>query len=304
MRKNIRYNVHSFSVKEKERCFMIYYALLAASSLLFALQFLFFQKFQKVAGAGLDASLSFSFYSALLCLPFLFAINGFCLGFSVPTLLCGFALAVIALLYDFASIRSLQTVNLALYSVFAMLGGMALPFVYGICFLGEPLTAAKLVCFLAIAVSVFLTLSELPLANRKAIVWYVLVFFINGMSSVVSSIHQNTAGTVDSNSFLFYGKLFCAIFALIWQLARSKRLLPLPKAALGSCGAYSIFHSTASLLMLIALRHLPSSVQFPIITGGTMFFSSMVGLFRGEKLKLRSTASLVLAVAASVIIAL
>ena len=55
---------------------------------------------------------------------------------------------------------------------------------------------------------------------------------------------------------------------------------------------------------MIALTVLPASVQFPIVTGGTMVFSTLLGLGLKEKLSVRKALSLLAAVIATVLVIL
>ena len=55
-------------------------------------------------------------------------------------------------------------------------------------------------------------------------------------------------------------------------------------------------------MLLIALLHLPASVQYPLVTGGTMLFAFVIGLIRRDRVTLRNILGTVLAVASTVII--
>ena len=66
---------------------------------------------------------------------------------------------------------------------------------------------------------------------------------------------------------------------------------------------YGLFYGVGNLFLLIALVHLSASVQYPLITGGTMVFSAAISIIRHEKLSAVTFISTVLALAASIVIA-
>ena len=68
--------------------------------------------------------------------------------------------SVLCILCAYACLKALATANLSVYSIFMMLGGMLLPFSFGILFLDEPLTAGKIACVIFILLSLLLTLEK------------------------------------------------------------------------------------------------------------------------------------------------
>jgi hypothetical protein len=53
--------------------------------------------------------------------------------------------------------------------------------------------------------------------------------------------------------------------------------------------------------LLIALLNVDATVQFPIITGGTMFFSTVVSMIIGEKPGVKTIIASVIAAASTVL---
>ena len=106
----------------------MYYGIITVAVVMFGMQFFFNDKFQKNYGSGLHASLLFSFFSSLSGLLCLLVINRFALTFTPFTLLMATLTALNSLLYTFCAIKAFARINLSLFSIFAMLGGMLLPF--------------------------------------------------------------------------------------------------------------------------------------------------------------------------------
>ena len=73
-------------------------------------------------------------------------INGFRLEFTPFTFVIALLAAINSIVFVFCSIKALDSINLSLYSLFSMLGGMVLPFLQGIFFaphiVGESLKTA------------------------------------------------------------------------------------------------------------------------------------------------------------------
>lgn len=294
------------------------YILLIVSAALFSLMFLFNRGYQRSRGEGLDSVLSFSVYSnlfiviILLILCLIGALSGwrgifadFNLEFSVFSLLVSILGAAVGIGGAYFSIKALESANLSLYSIFAMLGGMLLPSVCGIAFYGEPLTLPKLACYLLIVVSVALTF-EKGKQSKKAIFCYFGVFVLNGMSGVVAQIHQGTPGVtaVNSNSFMIIKGALTVAFCFIWFMIKYKGVPTLKLRECSGLTGYAACCGLGNLFVLIALLNLDASVQYPIITGGTMFFSTVVSLIIGEKPSARTLIAAVVAAASSVLMML
>ena len=100
---------------------------------------------------------------------------------------------------------------MSLFSLFAMLGGMALPFLQGIIFYGEGLTVAKIICVL------FISLALIAATERgeknKGTLFYIGIFILNGMSGVISKIF--TSSDLPKASAAGYSLLIAASVAAI-----------------------------------------------------------------------------------------
>lgn len=187
----------------------------------------------------------------------------------------------VSLLYNAASVKSFHSVNLSAYSIFAMLGGMLLPFLYGILFGGEPLTPIKLLCCLCLAVALLFTVDFKEKAGN--LFWYFAVFVLNGLSGVISAIHQGNAHAVDSISFLMLARLTSLIFTLPFCTKAVNYFKKTTVKTLFQTTGFAVFCGVGNLLVLLALKHLPASVQYPMITSSVMAVSLLISLLRKEK---------------------
>ncbi len=283
----------------------MYYILVFAATILFASQFMFNQKFEEECGSSLTAAMLFSLLSSVSGFLIVFVINGFKLSVTPFSAILALVAAVLNIAYSIASVKSLSEVNLSAYSVFAMLGGMLLPSAYGIIFLNEALTVTKILCCVLIIAALFLTIDFGDKSGKK--IYYALVFLMNGAGSVVSVIHQNdkTGTAVDTFSFLMLSRIFAAIICLAFcskALGGIKKMMG-AKPVIYSVG-YAAFCGIGNLLSLIALKHLPASVQTPILTGGVMVISFVISVLRKQKPGVKDAVATVVALLSTILIAL
>ena len=261
---------------------MIYYGILLAAVTMFSFQFLFNGIFEKEYGNGLRAMFVFSAGSSLVGFIILFIINGFKFEFTWFSLLMAFFAALDSIGYTYFSLKSLGRINLSLYSMFSMLGGMILPSVVGILFYNEELTAGKAVCYALLLFSLFLSADKG--VKKSGFIYYMGVFMLNGMSGVLSTIFQNapyekTSAAGYSMLIALTALVVCLVF-LPFIKGESRRLT---KKAVVSMGGYGVLCRVGNYLLLIALAHLPASAQYPFVTGGVMIISTIISLFTNNK---------------------
>ncbi len=262
----------------------MYYTLLTVSVVLFGVQFLFNDRYEKEAGNNTAATFLFTFISSLSGLLCLLVINKFQIDATPFTLIMAFLTSANIIAYNFCSLKAIEHINLSLYSLFAMLGGMVLPFVTGIIFYDEPLTIGNSVCLILISIALALTVGKGNKKNKLATLYYAGVFILNGMAGVLSKIYAS--GNYDKCNEAVYS-IWAAFFGVLSAgavLFILRRKLPKisTKAYLFSTG-YGVINKFANYLLLIALAFLPASVQYPFVTGGVMIVSTIISLLCGQK---------------------
>lgn len=282
----------------------MYYGFLGVAAFLFAAQFLFHQRYQRICGSGWASTLTFTLLINLIGCALQLTLGGFRLQFTWYAMALAAVQAAAGILGNYASIRALATVNLAVYSMFSMLGGMVLPFAYGVLIGGEALTFSKVGCGLLIVLSLWLTVKgERGVWKNTRFYW--AVFVLNGLSGVIASIHQSNALLrVNSTSFMALTNLTSVAVSAVLLLAGQRAFPRIAAKPLGFACGYAAFTGIGNLLLLLALMHLPASVQYPIVTGGVIFFSTVVSWLRREKIARITWISALLALLSTVLIAL
>lgn len=282
---------------------MLNYALVFSATILFALQFLFNQKFEKVRGSGVKSALEFTLYKNIIIVVMMLIISGFKIVFTPFSVALSVVYAAACILMTYFSMKAFAVANLSVYSVFSMLGGMLLPFLLGVGFYDEKLNVFKIVCCVLIVVSVLLNIKSGE-QSKKAFLYYMAVFMLNGSVGVISKIHQSSAyAHTDSTGFMFLSSLAGIIISAVWLLIRYRKLPIVKGKSLIYASGYGIFNGIGNWFLLISLVNLPASVQYPLVTGGVMVFSTIISAARKEKLSKTDYISAAISFTASVLMA-
>lgn len=262
----------------------MYYALILLSVVMFGGCFALNDEYRKINGSSIKISLQFSLISSAAGFLVLLIMNGFKIEFSLFTLAVAAAAALSGFGFTFCGFKALGRINLSLYSLFSMLGGMVLPFLQGIIFYSEAFTVAKAVCLAFIVLALMITV-EWRGGKRGGVIYYIGIFVLNGLSGVLSKIFE--ASSYEKTSARGYSILIClcsivlsAIALLIMRKAEAPKPTPL---SLGIGAASGITNKVANLFLVIALAHVDASVQYPMVTGGVMIVSTAICFFGKKK---------------------
>ena len=260
----------------------MYYGIVTIAVLMFGIQFYLNDKYQKENGTGTSSVFIFSFISAVVGVICLAIINGFDFSFTPFTLIWAFVTALNLILCSICTLKALEKVNLSVYSLFSMLGGMVLPFVVGLVFYNEPMSAAKAVCVMLVVLSMLITVNWKNKTGGE--LYYVGVFILNGMSGVLSKIYESaTYPKVSSAGYsLWIAVMSVAITAAVLIAIFKQVKRPNIKAVLYSAGGGAL-NRIANFLLLIALAVLPASVQYPFVTGGVIIVSTVIAALTKQK---------------------
>lgn len=278
------------------------YLMIIASTIMFSCQFVMNDGYRREEGNDLNAVLKYVLYSSITGFVILLLINKLHLEVTWFSLITAGVFSAVCMAYSYCGLKALSYANLSVYSVFAMIGGMVLPFLYGL-MCGEEFRLVRLVCCILIAVCVAMSVNQ-GKQSKKAIKYYLAVFVLNGLVGVIAKFHQSQpALCVDSGSFMLLTRVTAACFSLVWLLLKKDRSFSIKGKSMLYCTAYSVLDSTGNLLLLIALLSLPASVQYPIVTGGVIIISTLISLLRRDKVTKREIIAAAIAFLATVFMA-
>lgn len=263
----------------------MYYALIILSVIMFGGCFALNDVYRRQRGSSVKISLQYSIISSVAGLVFLTITNGFKLECTPFSLLMAVLTALNGFGFTYCTFKALNRINLSLYSLFSMLGGMALPFVQGIVFYGEDMTVAKAVCFVVITLALLLTIEKGE--KKNGTVFYVGIFVLNGMSGVLSKIFASAPyEKVSAASFTVLSSACTFVMSAIVLMLffRKKDDTPRNTPASVTVGALSgILNKTANFILVFALSKVDASVQYPMVTGGVMIVSTLICFFTDKK---------------------
>lgn len=298
------------------------------------LQFACTKFYQKVNGATILKSLLFTLLSGLVLFMLFISVNKFKIEISVFSIFMALAMALISILTGILSISVMSLGKVSLFTTFMMLGGMVLPFIYGVIFLAEKVSVFSMVGLGVLIVSLVLPVTDKIDVKKlkKLILCCILVFVLNGCCSIISKAHQININAIPTIDYLIFNYLFTFVVSglLIISLTLYKKILKRNRSHQinlcdlnSGCSSiqkvknlkiryiftimfiiilYALFSGGGYILQLFSAISLPATVLYPIITGGTVFLGGIIGriIFK-ESITKKSFFSMCLALVSAIL---
>lgn len=261
--------------------------LIAAADLMLAVDFALNKSWQRLCGSSAGAGFAFQLFTGLFKGLIFFILNGFRFEMTAFSVLMAVLMSLCGFCYFLIGQQILKEGQVMLYTLFLMLGGMCVPYVFGVLFLEEPLKITGAAGLIVITAALLL-MNGFGRVSQKQFFLCTAVFFLNGFCSVISKLHQiSKASTVSSAGFVVSVSLAAAVFGGL-GLVFSKRKPVLSKAQKGKgaaiLSASSLIGGASYLLQLVAAKSVPASALYPLLSGGSIVFSAFAGrIFFGEK---------------------
>lgn len=273
---------------------LISYSLVSTAVIMFAFQLYLSSAYEKQGNTNTRAAFKFSCGAFLTGFVILFIINKFRFEFSPFSALISFLAALNSIAFSFCSLKSFSKINLSLYSVFCSLGGMVLPFIAGLAFFGEKLTVGKIICLVLIAAALFITAEKG--GKSGGTVYYIGVFVFNGLSGVLSKIHNDAPYEKTSEAgYSMLLALWTVLICIVLLIFNKDENIKLNRKSAGCIAGYGILSNVANYFLLLSLRKgLPASAQYPFVTGGLMIVSTIICFFTPDKPKKKEVAAVIL----------
>lgn len=263
------------------------YVMLILADILLAMNIAFSKVYQTSEGTTLAAGMKYNALAGLFTTIYFFVINGFQVHITLYSCIMAFAKTVLVVSYTFFGFRLLKMGSMALYTLFLMIGGMSVPYVWGLAFLGEQFSWLRTAALVLILAGVILANLSKGETNLKVLLMCVAVFFLNGFVSVISKLHsiEIVHATVNADDFVLIGGfiqfVFCGTGYLLTRkslVSNSKKRLHWSKILL-LVAIGSILGGVSYLLQLFGAEKLPATVIYPFVTAGSIIFSTFMGIF-------------------------
>lgn len=271
---------------------MQYYIMVVLATVLLAVDFVLQKTYQKSQGTSVKAGLRFNAGVGLGTAVLFYCLNGFSVSISLYAVLMAVGMSLCLLGYTLLGFRVLKAGNMSFYTMFLMTGGMVVPYVWGVLFLNESLSIKRVLGLLAILAAIIVSNCSKEKLSVKILFLCVGIFFLNGGSSVVSKLCQTPDhyGVVAPMEFVFWTGLvrflLCTVLAVFVKEENAAEGAPAVSwkeivwIVLGSALVSGISYQ----LQLVGAANLPATVLYPILSGGSIVFSSFADwICFGEK---------------------
>lgn len=311
------------------------YLFLAIACTLFSVQFVFTKGFSRRACSAPHVGLWNGCVLSLCMSLYLFPMNRFRIEITSSAVLLALLLAACAVTMGLCNIPAMRLGSMAVVTTYTLIGGMVLPFGYGVLVLHEdcsPLKIVAILCLIAAILPNLLQSKHSHSTQRSAghtLAFHALglvLFTLNGMTSILTTIHSLHENKISSGGFTLLSALcqlgltlllltgyallsriqgkrhsFRAVFVDVTreQPATARALLPLFGIGFG----YALCNGVANIFSQESLSAgMASSVQFPVISGSVIVLSAVFGrVFFHEKIDRYTALSLALSVVGSVL---
>ena len=312
------------------------YLYLALACTLFSVQFVFTKGFSRRASSATHVGLWNGCVVSLSMALYLFPMNGFRFEFTPAAGLVALCLALCAVTMSLCNIPAMRLGNMAVVTTYMLVGGMVLPFGYGVLALKEDCSPLKLVAIAVLIAAIIPNLLQgkgeqtgVQRSRGKTILFHglcMVLFTLNGMTSILTTVHSLHENKISSGGFtLLSGLCQLSVTALILlgyaiyrrvkgeQQPFRSTFVEVTKAtpttarallilmAFGFC--FALCNGVANIFSQESLSAgMPSSVQFPVISGSVIVLTALFGnWFFGERIDRYCAISLVLSVIGSVL---
>lgn len=302
---------------------------LAVACFFFSIQFVFHKLFQKYSDSSFASGIWCSLINALVMIVLLLPKVGISLEISTSALICSAVYTVSTILCTVMTMLALKSGKLSAVTTFTLLGGLILPFAWGIFVYREAFGAFKGMGLVLLILC--MTAGILPDRRKTAgsteekhaqspvfIVSCVLLFVSNGALTIAGAASQKAKDAVSSDSFLVLSLAEIAAVSLIilfvYAIIRKRRggqgfrntfyeFAAKPPMSgktylllILFCALHSVCNGIGNIASLNCSKTMATSVQFPIISAVVIVLGAVFGLvcFR-EKISRRDCIGLLLA---------
>lgn len=265
-----------------------------------------------VAGTFLYSGLYF-----LLAIPIAAV---FLKAFTAPELLTILLAPLFGILYTvrmYMFYKGTQAGPLTLTTLFVNIS-LILPLLFSVIFLGERLTAIKIIGLLIIIFIIFMSSRggfNNEKISKKWLLYAVTLFFSNGIMSIIQKYHQFVLPKIDVGSFVTIGYVFASLssfilFLFIIRTKEHKTETETDKSNVKNIKIFIILAAFSSLctvfstgLYTVVSSAIPSYILFPATNCGIMIISTIFAVFMfKERLNKIKVLSMLLGIIAIVLL--
>ena len=265
---------------------MQHYKLVILATVLLAVAFAFQKRYQQKQGTDLKVGLTFNAVVGLVTAILFWGVNGFAVKFSFYAIIMAACMSICLLSYTILGFKVLKEGNMAFYTMFLMTGGMVVPYVWGVLFLNESLSVLRVLGLLIIVAAIILSNCSTVKSTPGTLGLCIVIFFLNGGCSVISKLCQipGAYGVVEATEFVMWTGitrfLLCSAVLLILKFKTHQENGEKSdfRAVLPIIVGSAVVSGISYMLQLIGAANLPATVLYPIVSGGSIIFSTIAGI--------------------------
>lgn len=259
------------------------YLMLILSTIVMAADFCLDKQYQRNSGTSMRAGLRYNIIWGMLVTVIFCVINSFYTGNLIPNITpfsfimaSVFAFCVVA--YKVIGLKILKKGGVSLYTMFLMTGGMIVPYIYGLVFLKENFEILHLIGLLIVITAVIMAYYGSISFSRKLLILCVVVFFINGCTSVITKVHQieTVKPVVSSMELLIISSFMRSVLSIIaypFAVKSDNDKAKMHSSAIIIITISALICGISNMINFTYAKTVPATVIYPIITGGTILFS-------------------------------
>ena len=208
-------------------------------------------------------------------------VGGFVFSPSWQTILFGVLNALMLMLYNRSMIESGNRGSYSFLMIAAMFGGIMVPLVVGVAFLGETITLIQGVAIVLMLIS-FVVMNARGISFKGAsgsyYLWCFLLFLSNGLYSVVMNLQTTFMAGAERTEMLSILFLTSALLVAVPKLIKGEGKQLLQSFRMGKKAALFLLICCASAtaaanLLLYNLTQMDASILYTIDNGGVLVFS-------------------------------
>lgn len=284
---------------------MIYYIMTLLAAIGTAGNFAVTQVYQKEMGSGVHEGVIFNIFVGLFSGIIFFVFSGFKLEFTAFSLIMAILFTLFVGSYTIIGFKIMSMGSITVYTLFLMLGGVVVPYIYGIVFWRETVNLQKIAALLLVILAVWLNTSG-GKEQRQSVKFLLLclaVSLLNGGTSVVSKVHQieEVHPTISAQEFVAlknFARVVCFSLFLPFCKKNEKthRLSPKMYAVML---VSAIASGVGYFLQLVCASYMPATILYPMVTCGTIVaVAAFDHICFGERLNKRTGLSIIACMAA------
>lgn len=285
---------------------MEYYFMTIIAVILIAGDFAVNKLYQRKYGTSVEMGLKFNAFFGVFSALIFFVANGFRLELSMYSMVMASIVAVSVMSYNILGFKVLKVESMAFYTLFLMCGGMLVPYVWGVLFLHEKLSFFHVIGLVMIVGSIIITASDKKMPNKHILFLCVVIFFLNGICSIAGKMHQieKMYHCVSEIEFVIATGIIKFIVAtlsyVVVKIKNTDHSAKMQCKVNFSRGVLltaisAMIGGSSYMLQLNGAKNLPATVVYPLITGGTIFFSSVIGvIFFKDQISKKLISSIIL----------